>query len=1341
MNKSQEATAHSEAKLRDLYAEIERLKEKVQSSAFGDPSISRETDVAIIGMSGRFPGAKNIEEFWDNLKNGKESISFFSDEELEEAGIDPSLYNRRNYVKAAPVLEDVEMFDASFFGCSSREAQMIDPQIRVFLECAWEALERAGYNSQTYSGSIGVYASKSLNYYLLKNLYSKLDLNRSVMSATNFRTVIANERDFLSTWVSYKLNLRGPSINVQTACSSSLVAIHLARQSLLTGDCDIALAGGVSIYLPQKKGHLYEKGMMLSEDGHCRVFDAKAKGTMLGGGVGIVVLKRLADAKRDGDCIQAVIKGSALNNDGAVKESYAAPAVSGQAQMISKALTNAGVEAETITYVEAHGTATPQGDPIEFAGLTQGFSHYTKKKGFCAIGSVKTNIGHLDIASGVTGFIKTALMLKHKMLVPSLHFEEPNPQIDFANSPFYVNTKQQPWTTENGIPRRAGVSAFGIGGTNAHVILEEPPEVAPVQSETERPLHLLCLSAKSEQALKELVARYESHLDLLPNQPLTDICFTANSGRSHHNYRLGIVTDSTQDLREQLADFSAGEEFSEVITKSSTTSQPKIAFLFTGQGSQYIGMGRELYDTQPTFRQTLDHCAQLLRPYLEVPLLDVLYPEKGAYCPLNETAYTQPALFAFEYALAQLWLSWGIKPDAVMGHSLGEYVAACIAGVFSLEDALKLVAERGRLMQALPPNGEMVAILANAELVKAAIAPYQPNVVISAINGPEETVISGTSEAISAVLSDLQPQKLWTHRLAVSHAFHSPLMAPILDDFRLIAAQITYAEPQTELISTMGKSAQASEIGCAEYWCNQILQPVMFEGALDSLSTLDIDIFLEIGSQSKLIKMGRRCLPDTTAIWLSSLQKERSNWQHLLATLKTLYVYGADVNWAAFDKNYSRRRVLLPTYPFQRQRYWIEAVNTAVPSERSTSIAPAHSMVEEADIALSTAVLISQQASWRDRILNAQKSDRPALLESYLCDQVVRGLGIKRSEVCLEASLRNLGFDSLMVVELKNRIETDLGITLLVKELIGGHSVTQLALKLNYQLTSEVAELSPEIEIVAQTISHAPHLNWINKYEFSSSSEIRLFCFPYAGGGASIYRTWQDELPPEIEVCPIQIPGRENRINEAPFTKFTDLVEALVDALKPMLDKPFAFYGHSMGAVLAFEAARLLRAQFNLLPVHLFIGASMAPQLPNPFPALDLSSPLKLTKFLHSLGTSSKVLQNTELTEALLPTIKADFIALEGYLYKENAPLDCPISAFGGSKDRFVSQEDMAAWSLHTSSRFHLDAVSGSHLFLESDRESVLQTISRELAPNKSPQHRVSSFSRFLISSAPNSHK
>ncbi|MEW5860365.1 MAG: type I polyketide synthase, partial [Cyanobacteriota bacterium] len=692
-----------------------------------------ELDIAVIGMSGRFPGAKNIQELWQNLREGVESISFFSDRELESAGVDTATLRHPNYVKAAPVLDDVDLFDASFFGYSPKEAQMMDPQSRLFLECAWEALENAGYNATKYEGAIGVYACQSLSTYLLNNAYPKLNFFSSLLSSKNLQIVMATAREFLPTRVSYKLNLKGPSLNVQTACSSSLVAIHLARQSLLMGECNMALVGGVSIYLPQNTGYLYEEGMMLSPDGRCRAFDAKAKGTIFGRGLGVVLLKPLTDAIADRDCIQAVIKGTAINNDGSVKIGYTAPSVRGQAEVIAEAIANAGVEAGTIGYVEAHGTGTAQGDPIEIAGLTQAFSLSTQKKGFCAIGSIKPNIGHLDVAAGITGLIKTVLMLKHKLLVPTLHYEKPNPQIDFANSPFYVNTKLQRWQT-NGTPRRAGVSAFGVGGTNAHAILEEAPELAAIEVEVERPLHILSLSAKSDQALKELAARYETHLASHPSQSIGDVCFTANVGRVHFDCRLSVVAESPAQMGDRLAAFVAGKTTEGVLSAPAGKSQPKIAFLFTGQGSQYVGMGRQLYETQLAFREAIDQCDELLRPYLEQPLLSVLYPEPGATSPIDETACAQPALFAIEYALAQLWRSWGVEPAVVMGHSLGEYVAACVAGVFSLEDALKLVAQRGRLMQALPPGGEMVAVFACEALVADAVRPYKSSVAIAALN-------------------------------------------------------------------------------------------------------------------------------------------------------------------------------------------------------------------------------------------------------------------------------------------------------------------------------------------------------------------------------------------------------------------------------------------------------------------------------------------------------------------------------------------------------------------------------------------------------------------------------
>ncbi|RCJ39570.1 hypothetical protein A6770_38810, partial [Nostoc minutum NIES-26] len=710
------------------------------------------SEIAIIGMSCRFPGAPNIEAFWQNLRDEIESISFFSDEELLSTGVKPELLSHPNYVRSKAVLPDIELFDAAFFGFSPKEAKTIDPQHRLFLEVSWEALESAGYNPKPFAGEIGVYAGVGMNTYLLNNLYQNREL---VDSVGEYQLMIGNDKDFLPTRISYKLNLTGPSVNVQTACSSSLVAVHLACQSLRNNECDMALAGGVSIRVPQLSGYLYQDGMILSSDGHCRAFDAQAQGTVPGNGLGVVVLKRLADAIADGDCIHAIIKGSAINNDGSVKVGYTAPSVDGQAAVIADAQAIAGVNPETITYIEAHGTGTVLGDPIEIAALTQAFQKSTQNQGFCAIGSVKTNIGHLDAAAGIAGLLKTVLALKHKLLPPSLHFQQPNPQIDFANSPFYVNTELCKWETD-GIPRRAGVSAFGIGGTNAHIILEEAEGIQnskfkiQKQDVTERPLHLLTLSAKSEKALEELTLSYQQYLANHLEINLADICFTANVGRSHFDHRLALVAESSLQLREHLAALASGSTTNEVLMGTSSSHSPEIAFLFTGQGSQYVGMGQQLYYTQPTFRAAFDRCDQILQPYLETPLLKALYPqqteEKTENSPLlDQTAYTQPALFALEYALYQLWTSWGITPKTVMGHSVGEYVAACVAGVFSLEDGIKLIAARGRLMQALPKDGEMVAVFANENKVRAAIQPYSKDVAIAAINAPNNLVISGKS--------------------------------------------------------------------------------------------------------------------------------------------------------------------------------------------------------------------------------------------------------------------------------------------------------------------------------------------------------------------------------------------------------------------------------------------------------------------------------------------------------------------------------------------------------------------------------------------------------------------
>ncbi|PSF38588.1 polyketide synthase [Aphanothece hegewaldii CCALA 016] len=899
-------------------------------------------DIAVIGLSCRFPGAKTIDEFWQNLTNNVESISLFHTEEILASGISPELVNHPNYIKASPILDDIETFDAEFFGFSAAEIELIDPQQRLLLECAYEALEDAACNPFTYTGDIGIYAGAAMNTYLLNNIYPnrhRLDPNDSLDVATldsmgGFQMMVANDKDYLTTRISYKLNLTGPSINVQTACSSGLAAIHLAVMSLRQGECDMALAGGVSVQVPQKIGYLYQEGMILSADGHCRAFDESASGTIFGSGCGFVLLKPLETALKDHDRIYAVIKGSALSNDGGTKVGYFAPNGDGQARNLESALNNAGITAETISYIEAHGTGTLLGDPIEIAGLSQAFRNYTQKKGFCAIGSVKTNIGHLQIASGIAGFIKTVLSLYHQKIPASLHFKKPNPQIDFEHSPFYVNTMLQDWTSTES-PRRAGVNSLGIGGTNVHVILEETPTIEdkPLEN-SDRPFHLFTLSAKTNTALNDLVKQYQQFLAKNPNISLADLCFTANTGRAHYSDRIAIIAESVAQLQEQLS--------KKLTVIPNTTSPKKIAFLFTGQGSQYINMGRQLYETQPVFRETLNHCADILRPFLDKYLLDVLYPQditpqNGHTLLINNTAYTQPVLFALEYALFKLWQSWGIEPTAVMGHSIGEYVAATVAGVFSLEDGLKLVSTRSKLMQALPQNGEMVAVIADEFTVKEVIKKYEKEIAFAAFNNSQNTVISGTRTAIQKIVKLLEGQGIKTQTLNTSHGFHSPLMKPMIAEFGRIAQEISYNLPQIALISNVTGTIIRDEIATPAYWCRQIQEPVRFADGFKVLLQEGYNIFIECGSKPILLGMGQAIAqeinPNTAHDYLynpslspkSSLQTGHdASLPIILNSVAQLYLRGVAIDWISFEKPLSRYKLSLPTYPFQRKRYWIE---------------------------------------------------------------------------------------------------------------------------------------------------------------------------------------------------------------------------------------------------------------------------------------------------------------------------------------------------------------------------------------------------------------------------------
>ncbi|ALF56609.1 PscL [Nostoc piscinale CENA21] len=800
-----------------------------------------------------------------------------------------------------------------------------------FLETVWSALENAGYNCETYRDRIGLFAGVAASDYLLSNLYNN---HTFIESADSYQVLIGNDKDFLPTLVSYKLNLRGPSINVQTACSTSLVAVHLACQSLLNGESDIALAGGVTIAAKPKTGYEYQPGGIKSPDGHCRAFDINANGTVFGNGVGVVVLKRLEDAINDGDFIHAIIKGSAVNNDGSLKVGYTAPSVDGQREVILEALALAGVEAETVSYIETHGTGTALGDPIEIQALTQAFRHSTYKTGFCAIGSVKTNIGHLDTAAGVTGLIKTVLALKHQQIPASLHFQQPNPQIDFANSPFYVNTKLSEWTT-NSTPRRAGVSSFGIGGTNAHVILEEAP-VIPASSSS-RPWQLLLLSAKTSTALATATAQLRDYLTQNSDVPLADVAYTLQVGRRAFDYRRVMICHDQADAVKLLDN----QDPQRVFNHYYQPSHCPVIFMFSGQGSQYANMGRELYELEPTYKKHVDACAEILQPYLGLDIRSLLYPHPEATeataNQLQQTFLTQSALFVTEYALAQLLMSWGVHPEAMIGHSIGEYVAAAIAGVFSLEDALAIVAKRGQLMQQLPA-GSMLAIKLPAKDVQSLLDTsdlYRASLQIAVINSPSACVVSGISSAITALEEQLTVQAVECRRLHTSHAFHSLMMEPILPAFRETFKTVKLHPPKISFISNVtGTWITPAQATNPDYWCQHLRQTVRFsEGILQLIQQFD-GVFLEVGPGRSLSTLTTQHLNKNSQQQVLSLLRhikdEQSDICFLLQTLGRLWLAGIEIDWSGFYSDEQRHRLPLPTYPFEGKRYWIDPQASSV---------------------------------------------------------------------------------------------------------------------------------------------------------------------------------------------------------------------------------------------------------------------------------------------------------------------------------------------------------------------------------------------------------------------------
>lgn len=995
-------------------------------------------EIAIVGMAGRFPGAKNVDAFWQNLRDGVESISFFTDEELISTGTNPAVVNDHKYVKAGAVLEDIELFDAAFFNFTPREAEIADPQQRLFLECAWEALENAGYDAENYSGQIALFAGATLSSYLFLNLYPNRHL---IESLDRFQVLIGNDKDHLCTLTSYKLNLQGPSISVQTTCSTSLVAVHLACQSLLNGESDIALAGGVSIQLPQKAGYHYQEGGINSPDGHCRAFDAEANGTIFGNGLGMVVLKRLEDAVNDGDRIHAVIKGSAINNDGSLKVGYTAPSIEGQREVILEALALAGVESETITYIEAHGTGTTLGDPIEIEALTQAFRMRTNKNRFCAIGSVKTNVGHLNTAAGITGLIKTIQALKYKQIPPSLHFQTPNPQIDLANSPFYVNTKLSEWKS-NGTPRRAGVSSFGIGGTNAHVILEETPPIPA--SSSSRPWQLLLLSAKTNTALETATTNLINYLQQHSEANIADIAYTLQVGRRGFEHRIMVVCQDIEDAVEALTNTDAQR----VFTYYQKPSHRPIAFMFSGQGAQYVNMGRELYEIEPIFREQVDVCNEIIQPHLGIDILSVIYPKEArselADRKLQQTAIAQPALFIIEYALAKLWMAWGVSPTGLIGHSIGEYVAATLAGVFSLEDALMLVATRGKLMQKLP-SGSMIAV----PLSESELQPFlHSSLSLAAINAPSACVVSGSTNAIEELQNKLSDRGIDCRRLHTSHAFHSEMVEPILAEFILAVSKAKLNPPQIPFISNVtGTWITEAEATNPSYWGKHLRQTVRFSAGISELLKQPEATFLEVGSGRTLSTLTKRHLaPEAKHLVLNSLrhpQEKQSDLVGLLNALGRLWMAGIKIDWSGFYTHESRHRLPLPTYPFERQRYWIDA-NLPYLSESNNSSHQTDLSARYARPSLGNSLVAPTNE-----------------LEEQIAEMWQEVLGIK--QVGIHDNFFELGGDSLIATQLVSRLRSAFPVELPLRDLlVQASTIAKQAETIDRLLTEKIAQLSDE---------------------------------------------------------------------------------------------------------------------------------------------------------------------------------------------------------------------------------------------------------------------------------------
>jgi acyl transferase domain-containing protein len=922
--------------LKNALAALGKMKQKLDSI-----ERAQKEPLAIVGMACRFPGhANSPEALWQLLRSGADAIEEVPSSRWDiDAYYDPDPETAgKMCTRGGGFVDDVELFDPQFFGISPREAVSMDPQHRLALETTWEALERSGHTPDTLAGKrVGVFLGITTRDYAERLTYDGFD-NLDAYGLTGNLSAFAAGR------ISYILGLQGVAVSIDTACSSSLVAIHLACQSLRTGESDMALAGGVNLLLWPEISVTESKAHMLAPDGRCKTFDSRADGFVRGEGCGILVVKRLSDAQVSGDNILALIRGSYCNQDGA-SSGLTVPNLHAQKAVIEGALQLAGINPRDMDYLEAHGTGTALGDPIELGGLSAVFGNERTKQNPLMVGSVKTNVGHLESAAGVVGVMKVVLALLNEEIPPHLHLRELNPHVNWDRLPVVIPTALTAWK-RGSRPRIAGISSFGASGTNAHVIVAEAPGPVAVSrpaSDTvsERPLHILVISGKTRDALYAVAEKYARFFGANPDISLPDAAFTANTGRSHLAYRCAFVGADLSEICARMSAFAGGEVAATGNENPVRVSdRPKVAFLFTGQGAQRVGMGSRLYATQPVFRAALNRCSELLESVLPRPLLSVLYPGPGDSSLLDQTGYTQPALFALEYALAEMWRSWGVVPNAVLGHSVGEYVAACVAGVFSLEDGLRLISERGRLMLGLPEGGAMAAIFAGEAPVREVISSGYPDLDIAAVNGPQSVTISGPRSQVERALGEFTQRGLGGRLLQVSHAFHSCLMEPMLDEFEKAAAGTSFSNPRIPLVSNVeGRFFERTETPDAAYWRRHVRAAVRFADGIEALRQKGYSTYLELGPDPTLAGMARRIVGENEGVFLASLKAGRDDFEQVLTTLGTLHERGVSVDWNGFDAPYERRRIVLPTYPFEKKHYWVPPPPPIKQRGRSTAAA------------------------------------------------------------------------------------------------------------------------------------------------------------------------------------------------------------------------------------------------------------------------------------------------------------------------------------------------------------------------------------------------------------------